>query len=70
MRAAQFLNQSVIPPASANHRLGAQRVGNEFKYRAGIIIESAHDMRVQLITDFGFVKTSLDILKMGAAVVA
>lgn len=70
LRTAQFLGQAVVAAAAADCRLGAQGVGDEFEYRAGVIIQAPDDPGIDLKRDFGRGQTGPDPLKMRGAVVA
>ena len=67
MRPAQLLNQPVIASAAAH---GQPVVGDKFEHGAGVIVESAHDVRIDGERQLRRRKTILDRLKMVAAVVA
>ena len=48
-RAAELLDQAVVAPAAAERRLRAEPLGLELEHRARVVVEPAHERRVDLV---------------------
>ena len=48
-RAAELLDQAVVAAAAADARLRAERVAGELEHRARVVVEPAHERRVELV---------------------
>ncbi len=59
--AAEQLDQPVVAPAAADARLRAERVGGELEERARVVVEAAHERRVDLVGDAGGVQERADL---------
>ena len=50
-RAAELLDEAVVAPAAADAALRAERVGGELEDGARVVVEAAHERRVDLVGD-------------------
>ena len=48
---AELRDEPIVAAAGAHRILGAQRIGNPFEYRAGVVIEPAHQARIDRVGD-------------------
>src|SRR5690606_23279803 len=62
--ATQLRHQAVVTPTGAYRALGAELVGDPLEHGAVVVIQTAHQLVVDLITNPGGVQTRLDTLEV------
>ena len=50
-RAAELLDQAVVAAAAADARLRAERVGGELEHGPRVVVEAAHERRIELVAE-------------------
>ncbi len=60
-RPAELLDEAVIASTAADTALRAERVGGELEHGPGVVVETAHERRVELVGDAGDVEQLADL---------
>ena len=64
VRAAELLGQQVVAAAAGHAGLGAERVARELEHRARVVVEAAHERRVDLVLDARRVEHRRDLVEV------
>ncbi len=64
--AAELADQPVIAATGADGTLGAELVGDPLEYRAAVIVQPAHQLRIDLIGDADGIESRLESFEMSA----
>ena len=62
--AAEDFKQAVIAPAAAQRALGTQRVGDEFEHGVAVVVEPAHQARIDAPGHAAAVEQGLDLVQV------
>src|SRR5207249_3068915 len=68
--AAYLFDESVVPAAAGDRRLGSFLWPDEFPRRAGVVVQTANERRIKLILDAVPLQRGLDLFEMLATLVA
>ncbi len=64
--AAELADQPVVAATGADGTLGAELVGDPLEYRAAVIVQPAHQLRIDLIGDPDGIESRLESFEMSA----
>src|SRR5690606_16986976 len=68
--AAQLLNQAVVAAAGTDSTLGAETIGNPFENRQAVVVQPAHQTRVDHIGYTGSIQQAAQALEVCAGIIA
>ncbi len=64
--AAELADQPIVAATGADGTLGAELVGDPLEYRAAVIVQPAHQLRIDLIGDADGIESRLESFEMSA----